>query len=197
MKNSRLTVRVVAVTALLSAAVAGLGGGIANAAENSHGHYGDPDQASQYWVRQTLDDCSLMATADVIGQLTGNQPSEGEIVFDGRPGDFKDIRSSEQRGIAIIHQELALVPVLSIAENIFLGNEVATRGVIDRNATNDRTAALLAKVGLRESPDRPELDPKSYGFTDADMDRPIFIDNRGDSIVWRKREKIGIELFAF
>ena len=80
MKNSRLTVRVVAVTALLSAAVAGLGGGIANAAENSHGHYGDPDQASQYWVRQTLDDCSLMATADVIGQLTGNQPSEGEIV---------------------------------------------------------------------------------------------------------------------
>ena len=77
---------------------------------------------------------------------------EGEILFDGEPGDFKDIRSSERRGIGIIHQELALVPVLSIAENIFLGNEHASAGVISWHETMTDAARLLARVGLAESP---------------------------------------------
>ncbi len=76
----------------------------------------------------------------------------GDIVFDGRPGDFKDIRSSERRGIGIIHQELALVPVLSIAENIFLGNEHASAGVINWHDTMQQAQTLLDRVGLRESP---------------------------------------------
>ncbi len=76
----------------------------------------------------------------------------GEIVFDGRPGDFKDIRSSERRGIGIIHQELALVPVLSIAENIFLGNEHASAGVISWHETMTHAQQLLDRVGLSESP---------------------------------------------
>ena len=77
---------------------------------------------------------------------------DGEIMFDGKPGDFKDIRSSERRGIGIIHQELALVPVLSIAENIFLGNEHASAGVISWHETMTDAARLLARVGLAESP---------------------------------------------
>ncbi len=52
----------------------------------------------------------------------------GEINFDGELCTFSDIRDSEQRGIVIIHQELALCPYLSIAENIFLGNEQAAAG---------------------------------------------------------------------
>src|ERR671924_2277162 len=60
---------------------------------------------------------------------------DGEILFDGRVCEFKDIRSSERAGIAIIHQELALVPYLSIAENMFLGNEVSRYGVIGWNQT--------------------------------------------------------------
>jgi putative multiple sugar transport system ATP-binding protein len=76
----------------------------------------------------------------------------GEIVFDGRPGDFKGIRSSERRGIGIIHQELALVPVLSIAENIFLGNEHARAGVISWHETMTHAQRLLDRVGLNESP---------------------------------------------
>jgi putative multiple sugar transport system ATP-binding protein len=76
----------------------------------------------------------------------------GEIVFDGQPGAFKDIRSSERRGIGIIHQELALVPVLSIAENIFLGNEHASAGVISWHETMKHAQELLDRVGLRESP---------------------------------------------
>ena len=56
---------------------------------------------------------------------------EGEILFEGEPCEFRKIRDSEDRGIVIIHQELALSPFLSIAENIFLGNEQQKRGVID------------------------------------------------------------------
>ena len=47
----------------------------------------------------------------------------GDILFNGKLCEFKDIKGSERLGIVIIHQELALIPFLSIAENIFLGNE--------------------------------------------------------------------------
>src|SRR3954447_26873882 len=59
--------------------------------------------------------------------LSGVYPTgsyDGEIIFDGQPVHFSSIRDSEHVGIVIIHQELALVPYLSIAENIFLGSEV-------------------------------------------------------------------------
>ncbi len=77
---------------------------------------------------------------------------DGKIVFRGRECHFKGIHDSEQVGIVIIHQELALVPMLSIAENIFLGNEHAKYGIIDWDANEARTAALLKKVGLSEDP---------------------------------------------
>ncbi|MEO8005996.1 MAG: multiple monosaccharide ABC transporter ATP-binding protein [Betaproteobacteria bacterium] len=76
----------------------------------------------------------------------------GQIFFQGQERRFKGIHDSEKVGIIIIHQELALVPLLSIAENMFLGNEPARFGVIDWNAAYSRTRDLLAKVGLNESP---------------------------------------------
>ena len=75
-----------------------------------------------------------------------------QIVYRGQDCHFKGIHDSEHLGIVIIHQELALVPMLSIAENIFLGNEHARFGVIDWNANETRTSALLKKVGLKEDP---------------------------------------------
>jgi putative multiple sugar transport system ATP-binding protein len=66
--------------------------------------------------------------------LSGVYPAgsyEGEILFEGEVRHFRGLADSEHLGIVIIHQELALVPLLSIAENIFLGNEIASRGVID------------------------------------------------------------------
>ena len=78
---------------------------------------------------------------------------EGAIVFDGEERRFGDINDSEALGIIIIHQELALIPLMSIAENIFIANPPGRFGVIDRGAVHRRTKELLAKVGLDESPD--------------------------------------------
>lgn len=78
---------------------------------------------------------------------------EGQIVFEGQERRFAGIADSERAGIIIIHQELALVPLLSIAENIFLGHETARGGIIDWGVAHRRTRELLAKVGLKESPD--------------------------------------------
>ncbi|MFC3205725.1 multiple monosaccharide ABC transporter ATP-binding protein [Aquamicrobium soli] len=77
----------------------------------------------------------------------------GDIHFLGQECRFSGIHDSEKVGIVIIHQELALVPLLSIAENIFLGNEQAHYGVIDWNVVRSRAARLLERVGLREHPD--------------------------------------------
>ena len=77
---------------------------------------------------------------------------EGDIRFMNQECQFRGIADSEHRGIIIIHQELALVPLLSIAENIFLGNEPSHYGIIDWNVAHVRTQALLSKVGLKESP---------------------------------------------
>ncbi len=87
--------------------------------------------------------------------LSGVYPSgtyDGEIIYRGQECQFKGIHDSEHMGIVIIHQELALVPMLSIAENIFLGNEHARYGVIDWNANETRTSALLKKVGPQGGP---------------------------------------------
>jgi putative multiple sugar transport system ATP-binding protein len=83
---------------------------------------------------------------------------QGEILFEGEPCEFGGIRDSERRGIVIIHQELALIPYLSIAENIFLGNERVHRGLIDWNRTNADATALLDRVGLHENPVTPSMD---------------------------------------
>ncbi len=79
----------------------------------------------------------------------------GDVLYDGQERAFADISDSEAVGIIIIHQELALVPMLSITENIYLGNEQSKRGVIDWQVSRAKAKALLAKVGLSDSPDSP------------------------------------------
>ncbi|WP_026551529.1 multiple monosaccharide ABC transporter ATP-binding protein [Arthrobacter sp. H20] len=86
----------------------------------------------------------------VLSGLYPHGTYDGSIIFQGEEVEFKDIRSSESAGIVIIHQELALIPELSIAENIFLGNEPARNGVINWDSVNAQTLELMARVGLRE-----------------------------------------------
>ena len=80
---------------------------------------------------------------------------EGDIVYEGETRRFDRIADSERVGIIIIHQELTLVPLLSIAENIFLGNEPAKMGVINWATAFNRTREVLKKVGLNEKPNTP------------------------------------------
>jgi len=88
--------------------------------------------------------------------LSGVHPHgtySGQIYFDGEEVTFRNIRESEHAGIAIIHQELALIPELTITENLFLGNEVAHRGgVIDWLEATVKAKEVLAHVGLDEDP---------------------------------------------
>ena len=74
----------------------------------------------------------------------------GRILYKGKECHFKNIRDSERMGIAIIHQELALSPYMTIAENIFLGNERAKGGIINWDETNEKAKKLINMVGLKE-----------------------------------------------
>ena len=76
---------------------------------------------------------------------------EGEIIFGGKPCGFSRIRDSEELGIVIIHQELALVPYMTIAENMFLGNERGSVFGIDWDETHRKADEYLNIVGLNES----------------------------------------------
>ena len=78
---------------------------------------------------------------------------EGEILYNGKKCEYKNVKDSERDGIVIIHQELALSPYLSIGENIFIGNEIEKNGIINWNEVRTRTKELLEKVGLSENPD--------------------------------------------
>lgn len=76
---------------------------------------------------------------------------EGDIIYQGEVCQFKVIKDSEAKGIVIIHQELALVPYLSIGENMYLGNERGKKFHIDWDETYNKADALLKEVGLHES----------------------------------------------
>jgi putative multiple sugar transport system ATP-binding protein len=88
----------------------------------------------------------------VLSGVYPNGTFDGEIVLEGQARQFRKIADSENTGIIIIHQELALVPLLSIAENIFLGHETAKNGIINWYEAFSRTRELLKKVGLDEHP---------------------------------------------
>lgn len=76
---------------------------------------------------------------------------EGDIIYDGQKCRFKEINNSEAQGIVIIHQELALVPYLTIGENMFLGNERGSKYALSWDETYAKADELLKTVGLNES----------------------------------------------
>ena len=77
----------------------------------------------------------------------------GEIIFDGRPVEIHSTRDSQALGISIIHQELNLMPDLTVAENIFIGREPMLGMVIDKKRQNADAQALLSSLGLRFRPE--------------------------------------------
>lgn len=88
---------------------------------------------------------------NVLSGIYGYGSYSGDIIYDGKLCKFQTIKDSESLGIVIIHQELALVPLLTIAENMFLGNERGSKFKVDWAETFDKADYLLAEVGLKES----------------------------------------------
>ncbi len=90
----------------------------------------------------------------LMNVLSGTYPHgsyEGDIVYKGEVCQFAKIKDSEQKGIVIIHQELALIPYLTIGENMFLGNERKKATGIDWTETFGQAEKYLKQVGLQES----------------------------------------------
>ena len=77
---------------------------------------------------------------------------EGQILYNGEEAKFRSIKESEAAGIVIIHQELTMIPELSITENIFMGNEIVRNGLIDWDEARRRTMELMDRVGLKLNP---------------------------------------------
>ena len=78
---------------------------------------------------------------------------EGEILVDGKPVEIRNVKDARENGISIIHQELVLVPYLSVMENIFLGRELKKKnGLVDRESMLKRTEEVLAEFGLAIRP---------------------------------------------
>ncbi len=88
---------------------------------------------------------------NVLSGIYPYETYEGEIYYQNELCKFKDIKDSEAKGIVIIHQELALVPYMTIGENIFLGNEQGKKYGIDWDHTFKKADDLLKTVGLIES----------------------------------------------
>jgi D-xylose transport system ATP-binding protein len=94
----------------------------------------------------------------LIKVLSGVHPHgsyEGTVRVDGHEAHFRSVRDAERAGIAVIHQELALVPELSVAENLFLGRPPRRRGLVDWPRMHRDARALLERVGLTVAADQP------------------------------------------
>ncbi|MFV0556497.1 MAG: ATP-binding cassette domain-containing protein [Lactovum sp.] len=92
----------------------------------------------------------------LMNVLSGVYPHgtySGQILYNGKECKFKKINDSEEQGIVVIQQELALSPFLSIAENIYLGNERQKNGVIDWEKTHADAVKVMEQVGLPENPE--------------------------------------------
>lgn len=88
---------------------------------------------------------------NILSGIYAHGTYEGDIIYDGKICEFHDIKESTKVGIVIIHQELALIPYLTIAENVYLGNECSHHGLINWDETYRRTEQLMKRVGLHEN----------------------------------------------
>ena len=117
---------------------------------------------------RALDDVSLDLNAGEVHVIVGENgagkstmmkiilgvyaPDGGELLLDDVPLSKNSPKIAEKHGIAMIYQELSIIPELSVAENIFLGHEITRGLLIDRSAMNARAEELLASIGVKVSP---------------------------------------------
>ncbi|HEY3726228.1 MAG TPA: sugar ABC transporter ATP-binding protein [Solirubrobacteraceae bacterium] len=119
---------------------------------------------------QALDDVSLDIRPGEVHAVAGEngagkstlmkllsqleKPSDGTIVVEGEPMRFRSPRHAQRLGIAMVHQEFALAPHLTVAENLALGRERTHVGLIVRGSEKRNARELLERVGLKVDPSR-------------------------------------------
>ena len=81
------------------------------------------------------------------------KPDTGEIIFDGKRYESLTIKQAEEIGIVMVHQELVMLPELSVTANIFIGSEYTHMGLLDESSMKTQAEQLLKEVGLNLSPD--------------------------------------------
>ena len=122
----------------------------------------------RYGAAVALQDVSLDVAAGEIHALVGENgagkstlgkiiagavaPDAGEILVDGEPVSYRSPRDAIRYGIGIIEQEFALAPDLSVLDNVFLGVELGSRGLVDRGQQRERFAELAERIGFRPRP---------------------------------------------
>ncbi len=82
-------------------------------------------------------------------------PNSGEIFIEGKKAVIRNISDAQREGIAVIHQELVLVPYMTIAENIYMGREPGNKLVVDRAGMNREAETVMKRVGLNRDPATP------------------------------------------
>jgi ribose transport system ATP-binding protein len=128
------------------------------------------DVVMEFPAVRALDEVSLeFASGEVHGIIGENgagkstlmrilaglqEPTLGEILFDGQPVRFRSVDDALNAGIAMIHQELNLVDTLTVAENVFLGRERTRYGLVDRRRQEAEAREALERVGAPFSPGR-------------------------------------------
>lgn len=112
--------------------------------------------------------------------LSGVVPEyDGRILLDGQELRFSNPRDAQEKGISIIHQELNLIPHLSITENIFLGRELTGKwGLLDKKAMRDRAAALLTRLQWTADPGSLIRDLKVGQQQVVEIARALLVDSR-------------------
>ncbi len=105
-------------------------------------------------------------------------PDSGELLFEGRPVRLEGPRHAQALGVAFVHQELALVPQLSVAENIFLGRHPVSNGLVNFREMHERTRRVLAELGRDIDPGRPVAELSLTERQLVEIARAVAFDSR-------------------
>jgi simple sugar transport system ATP-binding protein len=134
--------------------------------ENPHPVIGARHVAKRFGHVQALRDATVLVPAGKVVALVGdngagkstlmktllgiNRPDSGEVLIDGQPVTLSGVRDAQARGVDAVHQDLALAPLLSVVDNMFLGHElVVGPGVLARRRMTEQADAALRELGIQ------------------------------------------------
>jgi len=150
--------------------------------------------SKRYGAAVALDDVSLEVAPGEIHALVGENgagkstlgkivagaitPDAGEILVDGEPVAYRAPRDAIRHGIGLIEQEFALAPDLSVLDNVFLGVELGSRGLVDRGEQRERFSELAERIGFRERSSAPVRTLRTADQQKVEILRQLVRDSR-------------------